>query len=259
MNNKRISHHSDGKLIHQERSGNQHRQVRQDKELRWLHFGDHDIQAVIDLAQPHQLILPYSFGMLSALLYQPEPITCLNLGVGGGSFERFFAHRLPRLRVTSLESDVNVIRLARDYFMLPPQQPVIVDDASHFLVRHQGSYDLIFCDIHQGDNHPECLSDSQFHAAAFGCLNQDGVYAINLLPHNYSHLVTVLMRLRDSFSDVLVLDIPERRNLILFALKQPPPERNILTQRLSMLTKQFHMPAQQLRIPKTALPPREPH
>ena len=242
-----------------ERSGKQRRHVRQDGDLRWLHFGDNDIQAVIDLAQPDQLILPYSSGMLSALLYQPDPKTCLNLGVGGGSFERFFAHRFPKLRVTSLESDVNVIRLARKYFMFPPQQPVIVDDASRFLTRHQGSYDLIFCDIHQGDSHPGCLSDSQFHAAAFDCLNDNGVYAVNLLPHNYAHLVTVLMRLRDSFSDVLVLDIPERRNLILFALKQPPPEHNILTQRQSMLSKRLYKQPQQLRIPKTALPPREPH
>lgn len=258
LSSKRICH-SAGKLIHLERSGNQRRHVRQDDNLRWLHFSDNDIQAVIDLDQPHQLILPYGSGMLSALLFQPEPKTCLNIGVGGGSFERFFAHRLPQLRMTSLENDVNVIRLAREYFMFPPQQPVIVDDASRFLSRHQGSYDLIFCDIHQGDNHPGCLSDSQFHAAAFDCLNRNGVYAINLLPHNYAHLVTVLMCLRDTFSNVLVLDIPERRNLILFALKQPPPDTGTLTRHQSALSKQLHMPLQQLRIPKTALPPRKPY
>ncbi len=255
MTSKRISHHA-GSLIYQEWSGGKRRMIRQDHELRWLHFGDNDIQAVINLTQPDQLTLPYSFGMLSALLFQPEPKTCLNLGVGGASFERFFDHRLPQLRVTSLESDSAVIRLARSYFMLPPQQPVILDDASHFLRRHQGSYDLILCDIHQGNSHPGCLIDSHFHSAAFKCLNQAGVYVINLLSHSYTHLVEVLMRLRDSFRYVQVLDIPERRNLILYAMKQPPPAPDVLIQRVPILSQRLAVTPQKLRIPQVALPHR---
>lgn len=232
--------------------------VRQDSERRWLHFGDNDVQAVINLNQPSQLTLPYSIGMLSALIIQPDPKTCLNLGLGGASFERFFARQLPELRVTSLESDPAVIRLARSYFMLPPQQPVILSDASAFLASHQSRYDLILCDIHQGNGHPECLTDTHFHADAFDCLNVAGVYAINLLPQGFSQLINVLMRLRDSFPYVQVLDIPERRNLILLALKQSPPEPDILLQRVPALAERLNIAPELLRIPPTALPQRDP-
>tara|TARA_R110002167_G_scaffold9121_15_gene41603 strand:+ start:291 stop:1097 length:807 start_codon:yes stop_codon:yes gene_type:complete len=248
---------SQGRLLFEAKQADKHYMVREGLGLRWLHFGSRDIQTILNLDHPDQLTAPYSRAMLSALLYQQNPTSLLNLGLGGGSFERFFHSRLPDLRITSVESDSQVIQLARRYFQLPPHHPVIVDDAARYLSRCQFSFDLIFCDIHLGNQHPSCLTDSSFHAAAYRCLSPTGVYTLNVLADSFPQMVEVLKSVRDSFPEVHLLDIPKRKNLIIFALKQSPPDTGDLLQRATQISERLNLPATALIKPQTAIPQRQ--
>ncbi|WP_207062368.1 fused MFS/spermidine synthase [Motiliproteus sp. SC1-56] len=236
-----VIQHSRGTLIWQQRRPGKHLQVREGDGLRWLHFARHDVQAIIDLQMPHRLIPPYSRTMLNAFLLQPAPRRLLNLGLGGGSFERFFAHALPQLRITSVETDRTVVELARRFFHLPAHQAVFVDEGARFLARHRLRHEIIFCDIHQGASHPDCLSTASFHRQLKRCLAPGGVCALNLLPTDYAELSAVLNALRQSFSLVRVLPVPARSNLVVLASDRQPPAVSVLRERATRLEGQFQL------------------
>ncbi len=213
--------HQGSLLLHQARRGQQRLCVREGNGLRWFHFDRHDVQAVIDLQSPARLVLPYTNAMLAALLFQPGTTRLLNLGYGGGSFERFLATHQPQIQVSTVEVDSQVVELTQRFFQPPPGHPVFLDCAERFLSRHQQRYDLIFCDMHQGNGHPDFMLQQGFLADAARCLSPRGVFSLNLLPNDYNDLLHSIMALRAIFPWIWLLDVPERRNMVMFCLKQP--------------------------------------
>jgi len=210
-------------------------QVREQGGLRWMHFGGDAIQAMLVLGDPVRPIIPYQINMLVALLLNPDPGSLLNLGLGGGSFERFFSAFMPVLSLTSVELNPDVIQLQRDYFSIPGSASVIQSDAGSYLSSCAESYDVILCDIFEQTDIPSSLGQDSFYADAFRLLTTNGVLAINLLPHTEAELLNILLAVRSSFDHLLLLDLPDFKNILLFCLKQDPPGPSQLEQRAEAL------------------------
>ncbi len=219
---------TDGNLICALRSDAGEIEVREGNGVRWMHFGGDAIQAMMIIDEPAMPIIPYQINMLAVLLFNRTPNFALNLGVGGGSFERFFAEYLPELMVTSVESNPNVISLLQDYFSVSARIPVINRDAEVYLSGCTTSYDLILCDLFDDTGHSSCAYDSDFYANAFRCLSTDGVFVINLLPETEAEMVDILLAVRASFDHVVLMEIPYYENILLFCLKQAVPEIDLL-------------------------------
>jgi len=66
----------------------------------------------MSLSKPYQLLLPYTEAMLAGLVIIEQPKRLLNLGLGGGSFLRFFNKTWPKLLVGSVDSRFEVIDLS---------------------------------------------------------------------------------------------------------------------------------------------------
>lgn len=245
----------DGRLLHCIDEHGLHLEVRQQGDLRWLHFGGHAIQAMMRMDKPEELLLPYNVAMLGALLFAPHPQSLLNLGLGSGSFERFFRARLPHIRVTSVESSAAVIDTAKQFFLIPEKQNIFHQSAEDFLTRHKKKYDLIFCDMFEGDSHPGFMEQAPFYALLARSLREDGAVAINLLPRNDDELLQILLAIRQNFSWVLLMEFPEHRNIVLFLLKHEPEEKEQLTRRAAELSTSLKLelndiPARMLRLPE---------
>ncbi len=87
--------------------------------FRWLTLNSDIVQSLISLTQPDRVLLPYTHAMLLALVFKQEPLRLLNLGAGCGTFERFFFKNFPDTAITSVESNVDIINVSREYFHLP--------------------------------------------------------------------------------------------------------------------------------------------
>lgn len=218
----------DGHVVRALRSGGHEIEVREDGGLRWMHFGDDAIQAMMVINDPARPIIPYQVYMLAVLLFNRAPNFMLNLGVGCGSFERFFAEYFPELQLTSVESNPDVICLLQDHFALAARRPIINLEAGAYLSGCTTSYDLILCDLFDHSGHPPCVYDSDFHADVLRCLSSDGVFAINLLPETEAEMVDILLAVRSSFEHVMLLDIPYYKNFLLFCLRQAAPDMVLL-------------------------------
>jgi spermidine synthase len=226
---------SDGALLHAVCAGRHNIEVREGGGLRWMHFGDDAIQAMMILDDPSRPVIPYQLYKLGALLFRPAPDFVLNLGVGGGSFERFFAAFQPQSTVTSVESNGEVIRLLRNYFPVRVSMPVINQEAETYLNTCATSYDLILCDLFDGGNNLQFATSEDFCREVNRCLSSKGVFAINLLPDTEEEMVDILVTVRKSFHHVLMLLVPHFQNTVLFCLKGDIADSDLLEQRASDL------------------------
>ncbi len=230
---------TDGLLLQALGSEERAVEVREGDGLRWMHFGDDAIQAMMIIDDPATPIIPYQIYMLAALSFSHNPNFLLNLGAGGGSFERFFAAHLPELMVTSVETNPDVIRLLKEHFSILGDIPIIKQDAEAFLSDCATCYDLILCDLFDHADHPSCLFDSDFYADVFRCLSNNGVFAINLLPESESEMVNILLVLRSSFEWIYMLEVPHYKNIILFCTKKEAPVNEELELRCERLFEDF--------------------
>ena len=242
--------------LHSERDNNGHLiEVREYQKFRWMQIGSRDLQALVHVDDPARPLLNTNLSMLAALLFCPSPQSMLNLGLGGGSFERFFTHVFPKLSMTSVELNTAVVGLARKFFFLPPHYPVVIECAENYLARCSNQHDLIFCDVFDSRDHPVFLLNADFYGHCHRCLSTKGVLALNLAPKTRDELLEILVAVRKHFSWVLLLDVDHCGNYLLYGLKQEAGVRELLEARAEHLQQSWglelmDLPGRLTRLPK---------
>ncbi len=207
-------------------------EVREDAEFRWFTASGHIVQSLMRKACPQDIVLPNQLAMLAGLLWRARaPTRVLNLGFGSGAFERFFHARLPKCELVSVEIEPRLLECARAYFDIPPDWPVLVEDAADYLAHSTLRFDLILCDIFAGECHPECLFDPYFHRDAQPRLRPAGVLALNVSPTADDDLPEILAALRQAFEWVVLAAVPGHGNIIVFAAQNAPPDDDLLAAR----------------------------
>ncbi|MFT5164590.1 MAG: spermidine synthase [Alteromonadaceae bacterium] len=202
--------------------------VHQQGNYRWLQSCKLSIQSILCLDNPGQLNLPNQNIMLVALLLIDNPEKVLNLGFGGGSFERFFHFaQTATERVDMVSVDINnaLVGLARQYLQVPAKWPVLIQPAEDYLTLNQQVFKLILCDLFNGGLHAQCLNEAVFYTNAAKSLQSDGVMAVNLAPKTDNELITILRFARQSFIGVMISKVAEQTNIVMLLSKQilPPP------------------------------------
>ena len=209
-------------------------EVREHDGVRWLHFGDRAVQSAMLVQRPAQVLLPYLQCMLTALVFNPKPSRLLNLGMGGGAFNRFFNAFVPELEIDSVEQDPRVVATAEQYFGVDGGS-CHVDSAERYLARavenelmgegegeRKGnqSYDLVLCDVYSEDALPRVLKMPQTYQQLEQLTSNSAVLAFNLLPDSEQELLTVLQLARTAFPFTALLEVPDYRNIVLLASPQ---------------------------------------
>ncbi len=202
-------------------------EVRQNTRHRWLTFGNGIVQSAMSLAAPHELVLAYTQSMMAPLIFNDQPQRIVCLGVGGGSFIRHFRHTLPEAAITAIDASQAVVDTAHAYFELPPPDArlrVTIEDAKT-AVTTLADQDLVLVDVFDEQGMPAWIGAPDFLIACRDALRENGILAVNLMPHDDAGLAEFLSVLRHTFlGRVLVTTLVDYRNVIAFALAGPPAE-----------------------------------
>ena len=210
-------------------------EVRQWQQYRWLHLGDRSVQALMMTDAVEQVVLPNIQALLAVLLFCPEPKRLLNLGLGGASLERYLDSKWPGVQITSVESNKQIIELAKDYFYLPEKIDVKHEQADRFVKKNTQTYEIILCDIFVADNQASCLYDESFYANISKCIDENGILAINILPESEEDVVNVLLPMKNYFAYLYLLEFPDFSNAIIFASCKKIPDSDELVKRAETL------------------------
>lgn len=213
--------------------------VKQFENYRWLQSGGEAIQSLVNVNAPDKLLSPVGAGMVAALALAEQPERVLNLGFGLGSFERFFRACCPSMETVSIESNKTVIDLARRYFFVSDDTPVINVSAEQYLENAQTGFDVILCDIFAGESHPPCLKHRAFYQHLHRCLRDTGVLAVNLLTQEQTEVVEILAAMRHCFPWTALYEVPEHGNVIVFACKRDMEDLGELKKRASARSMQY--------------------
>jgi spermidine synthase len=123
-------------------------------------------------------------GVLSAPA-GPGPRSLLMLGLGGGTSLRTLRHLCPDLKITAVEIDGGMIRLARDFMDLERiGVEVIEGDAYAWLRKNRRKFDVIFDDVYgvtSTDVERPLGSPEGLMPDLERCLKPDGIFAANLV------------------------------------------------------------------------------
>lgn len=193
--------------------------------VRTLHIGSDTVQSAMRIARPNDLEVVYTRSMMAFLLFKPDPREVLMVGLGGGSLAKFIYHRLPRARTLAIEVNPRVVAIAREYFLVPPDDDrlaVVVDDGAAYLQRDGLTADVIVIDGYDAESQVEALSTPVFYRDCARVLGEAGLLVVNLWggDRNFS---TCVDRLAKAF-DGLVACLPAGRpgNIAAFAFKRSP-------------------------------------
>ncbi len=143
------------------------------------------IMSRVDLNRPLHLLGIYTRAMLAALMWKPDARRVCHIGFGGGRIPMVLHHHFPRMVIESTEIDAEVVRLARRWFGIRPDErmPVYIEEGRAFLAGQPAtvSYDIILVDGFTGSGqHPYSLSTREFYELTRSRLAPGGVMATNL-------------------------------------------------------------------------------
>ena len=193
--------------------------------VRTLHIGSDTVQSSMRIARPHDLEVSYTRSMMAFLLFKPDPREVMMVGLGGGSLAKFIYHRLPRARTVAIEINPRVVTIAREYFLVPPDDErltVVVGDGAEYLQRGKLAADVIVLDGYDAESQVEALSTPAFYRDCSRVLGEAGVMVVNLWGGD-RNFTTCVNRLAKAF-DGLVACLPAGKpgNIAALAFKCSP-------------------------------------
>jgi spermidine synthase len=108
----------------------------------------------------------------------------LILGVAGGSVVKTLVNEIKfGGRITGVEIDPEIIKLANHYFKLDEieQLEIVIDDAFEFVLKTKEKYDLIIIDVFQDTTMPNFLYESYFVNNICSLLKSKGFVLFNTM------------------------------------------------------------------------------
>lgn len=236
--------YSPGLIVHKENWHGHRVEIRDNGDHRSLYFGSEHLQSRMSLARPEDLVLPYTWHMITALLIAPDPHDILIIGIGAGSLVHFFSHHFRQCRIDAVDSSSYIIHVARGFFRLPENERIIVHcrDGLQFLQEpSKKQYDLILVDAFDHQGMAAGIYSEPFFSRCAASLNNAGVVSCNLWSSDallYREIQTILA---DHFSSCLYLPVPDRGNIVALAMKMAVPWSQILlnNKELAKLSKRY--------------------
>lgn len=192
---------------------------------RCLHFRPSAVQSRMRLKDPVALVNDYTRKMMACLLFHPEPRHLVMVGLGGGSIPKFCHHHFPRMQITAIEIDADVIAM-RNEFCIPPDDErfrIVHADGAKHISRLPAPAEVILVDAFDPQGVAPGLAKSDFYARAAASLVDGGVLVINLSGRE-DRFTPHLDRIREAFEgNALRVPVPADDNQLLFAFKGPVP------------------------------------
>lgn len=193
---------------------------------RVLSFDGKVEQSCMSLNRPARLEYVYTRAMVLSLLFHPEPLHVLLLGLGGGSLLRALHERVPGCRLTALENRPAVPDVARDWFELPQDERVEVKigDADRYLKRNPPKFDLVFADLYLAEGMNRIQAEGSFLAACREVLTERGILVLNFWSSEFAQIRQVTELLKEFFDRKVIYLHVQGGNIIGFAFADRLPQ-----------------------------------
>lgn len=222
--------HSPGVIIHKDHWDNHIVEIMDSGDHRSLYFGSRHLQSQMSLQAPHELVLSYTRYMLLPLLINSTLNNILVIGLGSGSFVRFFQHHFPETRIDAVDYSQHIINIAKGYFQLPENKQTVIfcEDGYTFLQNNrQKKYDLILIDAFDDKGMAPTIYSESFLALCSESLTEKGLVSCNLWSNNRKHLQEIKATLAKHFQGNMYMPVPDRGNIVALAMPYTIPWSNI--------------------------------
>jgi len=195
--------------------------------VRFLHFGTIWIQGAMRIARPYALEIDYQQQMMAPLLFLPTPRRILQLGLGAAALTKFCHRHLSGAQTVAVDIDPAVVRTARRWFRLPPDDArlqVVVADAAEWLrgAGRRAGFDWLQVDLYDAAARGPVYDDVAFYRRCRAALNAPGVLAVNLFGSRFERSFAAIAR---AFDDrVVALPEVDEGNRVALGFCGPPLE-----------------------------------
>ncbi|NVJ21374.1 fused MFS/spermidine synthase [Myxococcus sp. AM011] len=192
-----------------------------DEGRRYLQFGwDSAYQSVMGQGFPLRLELEYTQGMIGGVAFVANPQRILMIGVGGGSLPMFLRAALPQTHIDAVDSDAEVLQVARRYFGFREDALLHahVADGRRFIETPGPAYDVILLDAYGPRGMPKSLATWEFLQAARARLAPEGVVVSNVHRSPNPLYPAMLQTWRASFVQLYAFDSQTTANRVFVGL-----------------------------------------
>lgn len=195
--------------------------IRDERGVRYLHFGTEWVQGAMRLRAPQALELAYTREMMAGLLIHdaPWPRRVLSIGLGAGSLVKFIHAKLPDATHTVVEIEPRVVSIAQSYFHVPEEDErlmIEIDDGLDFVACSTACWDLILLDAYDHEVRPGPLSTAAFYRSLRDHLSAQGLMSVNLFNRNRRY-DTLIARIDAAFeSRSLAFASADKGNYVAF-------------------------------------------
>jgi spermidine synthase len=210
------------------------------------------VESVRDLSDPAALPVEYTRSVTAALAYPARLDSILEIGVGGASTLTYLHRHLPQTRLTGVEIDAAVIRMAQKHFGLKPDARlnIVIADGRAHLAASPARHDLIIVDAYRGTWVPETLTSVEFFQLVKSRLAPGGAVAQNVEPTTlfYDGLAATLAQVFDHVDAYGTEAGGGPSNVVLVAYDGPKRAKAALEARAQALQRAhaFHHPLPEL-------------
>lgn len=227
-----------GKLVHKNFWNNHPVEIKDQGDYRSLYFGSHHLQSRMSLSRPQDLVLPYTGYMVLPLIMNKRPGHILVIGIGSGSFVRFFQYHLPNCAIDAVDYSPHIIKIAKGYFQLPENDRVTVycSDGYHFLEENKHTkYDLILVDAFDAEGMASTIYSEPFFHLCAKCLTEEGIISCNLWSNNSTQLIEIKSILDSLMPSSLHLPVHNRGNIVTLAMSFANPWQYLSPRRKELI------------------------
>ncbi|XP_043278984.1 eEF1A lysine and N-terminal methyltransferase homolog isoform X2 [Venturia canescens] len=149
----------------------------------------------------------------------------LVVGLGGGSLCTFLHQCFPKVKITAVDIDEEVLRIATSWFdlKLDERMKVEITDGIEFVTKasKEGKkFDAILLDVDSKDTTmgmscpPKSFLETQFLQASSNCLNENGYFVLNLVCRDKSLRPSIVNDLETSFGSIMTFKLENHLNEI---------------------------------------------
>lgn len=212
---------AEGEVLFEGDSVYHHITINQYDKERCMLFGRYNdaLETCIDLDQVDESIFEYTEMMFVGFLFNGDTEKVLLIGLGGGYLPLVFRMHLPEVRLTVVEVDPLVQRLAEEYFFFQtsPNVDLIISDGRQYLKQKSDeSFDQIWLDVFNSDYIPSHMTTREFLMIVKSKLSRNGVVVQNVFNNNQLYTSQVLT-FQNVFKHVYVLKGARSYNSIIVA------------------------------------------
>lgn len=219
--------------------------------VRYLHLGSDTVQSAMRIADPIELVLPYTHCMMGFALFAWRPKIITVIGLGGASLPKFIYKHMPKSIVESVELHPEVVAVAHHSFDFPDDPirlPVTIGDGGAFVAAKEDHADVLMVDGFGSHKLADNLCSDAFYHAAKRALTENGIMVVNLW-RSSPQFHMLVSRISAIFEQRILL-LPDYKHgntiVLAFAKAQDDPRWRSLEARASQLESEMGLPFKML-------------